>query len=90
MTPLFEGKIAFVTGGGSGIGRAAALAFAAEGAKVAIGDLNGDSAAETAALIRAEGGEAHHGALDVTDGGAVDAFVDDVVLRWGRLDCAFN
>lgn len=90
MALLFEGKTAFVTGGGSGIGRAAALAFAAEGAKVAIGDLNGDGAAETAALIRAEGGEAHHGALDVTDGEAVDAFVDDVAARWGRLDCAFN
>jgi NAD(P)-dependent dehydrogenase (short-subunit alcohol dehydrogenase family) len=90
MSLLFEGKTAFVTGGGSGIGRAAALAFAAEGAKVAIGDLNGDSAAETAALIRGEGGEAHHGALDVTDGSAVDAFVDDAVQRWGRLDCAFN
>ena len=90
MTLLFEGKTAFVTGGGSGIGRAAALAFAAEGAKVAIGDLNADGAAETAALIRADGGEAHHGALDVTDAGAVDAFVDDVAARWGRLDCAFN
>lgn len=87
---LLAGKTAFVTGGGSGIGRATALAFAAEGAKVAIADLNADSAAETAALIAAAGGEACSGALDVTDGAAVDAFVDALVADWGALDCAFN
>ena len=88
--PLLAGKIAFVTGGGSGIGRATALAFAAEGARVAVADLNADSAAETAALIAAAGGEARQGALDVTDGAAVDAFVDALVADWGGLDCAFN
>ena len=87
---LLAGKIAFVTGGGSGIGRATALAFAAEGARVAVADLNADSAAETAALIAAAGGEARQGALDVTDGAAVDAFVDALVADWGGLDCAFN
>ena len=87
---LLAGKIAFVTGGGSGIGRATALAFAAEGARVAVADLNADSAAETAALIAAADGEARHGALDVTDGAAVDAFVDALVGDWGGLDCAFN
>jgi NAD(P)-dependent dehydrogenase (short-subunit alcohol dehydrogenase family) len=87
---LLAGKIAFVTGGGSGIGRATALAFAAEGARVAVGDLNADSAAETAALIVSAGGEARHGALDVTDGAAVDAFVDALVADWGGIDCAFN
>lgn len=87
---LLAGKIAFVTGGGSGIGRATALAFAAEGAKVAVADLNADSAAETASLIAAAGGEARHDMLDVTDGAAVDAFVDALVADWGGLDCAFN
>ncbi|MBO9696765.1 MAG: SDR family oxidoreductase [Sphingopyxis sp.] len=87
---LLAGKIAFVTGGGSGIGRATALAFAAEGARVAVADLDAGSAAETAALVAAAGGEARHGALDVTDGAAVDAFVDALVADWGGLDCAFN
>jgi len=87
---LLAGKTAFVTGGGSGIGRATALAFAAEGAKVAVADLNAETAAETAALIAAAGGMARHGALDVTDGAAVDAFVDALVADWGGLDCAFN
>lgn len=87
---LLTGKIAFVTGGGSGIGRATALAFAAEGARVVVADLNADSAAETAAMIAAAGGEARHGALDVTDGAAVDTFVDALVADWGGLDCAFN
>ncbi|MCW0197569.1 glucose 1-dehydrogenase [Sphingopyxis sp.] len=88
--PLLAGKTVFVTGGGSGIGRTTALAFAAAGAKVAVADLNADGAAETAALIAAAGGEARHGALDVTDGAAVDAFVDALVADWGALDCAFN
>lgn len=87
---LLARKIAFVTGGGSGIGRATALAFAEEGAKVGVADLNAESAAETAELIAAAGGEARHGALDVTDGAAVDAFVDALVADWGGLDCAFN
>ncbi|MFT3975576.1 MAG: glucose 1-dehydrogenase [Sphingomonas bacterium] len=88
MAGLFEGKTAFVTGGGSGIGRATALAFAAEGAKVAVADLKGADA--VADEIVAAGGEAFGIALDVTDVAAVDAAVDAVAARWGRLDCAFN
>lgn len=90
MTKLLEGKIAFVTGGGSGIGRATALAYAAEGARVGVTDVNGAAAEETAALITAAGGEAISGALDVTDEAAINAFVDALVDRWGRLDIAFN
>ncbi|QKS01407.1 glucose 1-dehydrogenase [Sphingomonas sp. CL5.1] len=88
MAGLFEGKTAFVTGGGAGIGRATALAFAAEGAKVAVADLKGAEA--VAAEIIAAGGEAFAIELDVTDEAAVNAAVDAVVARWGRLDCAFN
>lgn len=88
MSKLLDGRIAFVTGGAAGIGQATALAFAAEGAKVAVADL-ADSA-ETVRQIEAAGGEAYAIRLDVTDQAAVDAAVDGVVARWGRLDIAFN
>lgn len=88
MALLMEGRTVFVTGGGSGIGRATALALAAEGAKVAVADLNG--ADMVAAEISGGGGEAYGIALDVTDAAAVNAAVDGVVERWGRLDGAFN
>lgn len=88
MGRLLEGKIAFVTGGAGGIGRATALAFAEEGAKVAVADLK--DAEGTAREIEAEGGTAYAIALDVTDQAAVDAAVDGIVARWGRIDIAFN
>jgi NAD(P)-dependent dehydrogenase (short-subunit alcohol dehydrogenase family) len=66
-----EGSIAAVTGAGSGIGRASALALAAEGARVAVTDLNPASARETAELITARGGEAQSFAMDVSDPGHV-------------------
>jgi NAD(P)-dependent dehydrogenase (short-subunit alcohol dehydrogenase family) len=90
MAGLLEGRSTLVTGAGSGIGRATALSFAAEGAKVAVADLNGTAAEETAQMIRANGGEAFAAALDVTDRAAVDAFVDGVAERWGGIDAAFN
>jgi len=88
MPGQFEGRVAFVTGAGSGIGRAAALAFAAEGACVAAADLRGAEA--TAGAIITQGGEAMAITLDVTDEAAVNAAVDSIVARWGGLDCAFN
>lgn len=88
MNKLLEGKIAFVTGGAGGIGAATAIAFAEEGAKVAVADLKG--AEETVASIVAAGGEAYAITLDVTDQAAVTAAVDGVVSKWGRLDIAFN
>jgi NAD(P)-dependent dehydrogenase (short-subunit alcohol dehydrogenase family) len=88
MNKLLEGKIAFVTGGAGGIGAATALAFAEEGAKVAVADLKGAEA--TVASIVAAGGEAYAITLDVTDQAAVTAAVDGVVSKWGRLDIAFN
>ena len=88
MNKLLEGKIAFVTGGAGGIGAATAIAFAEEGAKVAVADLKG--AEETVASIVAAGGEAYAITHDVTDQAAVTAAVDGVVSKWGRLDIAFN
>jgi NAD(P)-dependent dehydrogenase (short-subunit alcohol dehydrogenase family) len=86
----FEGKVALVTGGGGGIGRATALAFARAGAKVAVVDIALGAARETVALIEGEGGTALLVQADVTQAGEVEAMVSEVVTAWGRLDCAFN
>jgi len=85
-----EGKVALVTGGGSGIGRATALAFAREGAKVAIADVNVAGSEETVHLIRERGGEALFVRTDVTEAVEVEALINDVGKTYGRLDCAFN
>lgn len=90
MPGLLEGRSTIVTGGGSGIGRATALAFAAEGAKVAIADKDAAGGEETVEMIQAKGGEAYAVTCDVTDQAAVDAFVDGVAARWGGIDAAFN
>jgi NAD(P)-dependent dehydrogenase (short-subunit alcohol dehydrogenase family) len=90
MEKLFEGQVALVTGAGGGLGRATALSFAKEGAKVAVCDLNESAIRETVSMIEALGGEAYGEAFDITDDARVDAFVDGVVSRWGRLDAAFN
>lgn len=85
-----DGKVALVTGAGSGIGRASVMAFARAGARVVAADLHGDAAAETASLARAEGGEADSVQSDVTDPDSVAAMVGFAVERFGRLDCAHN
>ena len=90
MADLMKGKIALVTGAGSGIGRAAAQIFAREGAKVAAADVNQASAEETVGLIRAAGGEAFGLQADVSKAAEVEAMVAAVVETFGRLDCAFN
>lgn len=90
MAGLLEGRATLVTGAGSGIGRATALAFAVEGARVAVSDIDGETAEATAAMIRERGGEAYAATCDVRDRAAVDAFVDGVAARWGGIDAAFN
>ncbi len=85
----FEGKAVLVTGGATGIGRAACVAFAGEGAKVMIGDVDA-RAEETIAIIRQAGGEADFTPTDVTDPAAVEALVAACVARFGRMDAAFN
>lgn len=87
---MFEDKAAFVTGAASGIGRATALAFADEGAAVAIADLHEDGLRATAAEIESRGGRVIHQRLSITDGAAVDAFVARAVREFGKLSCAAN
>jgi 3-oxoacyl-[acyl-carrier protein] reductase len=87
----FEGRVAAVTGGGGTLGGAVARGFGSEGAAVAIGYRSSRSkASEVAEEVEAGGGQAHASQLDVTDDGSVEAFVADVVARYGRLDVLIN
>ncbi len=83
-------KIATVTGGGSGIGRAAALAFAERGARVVVADVNTDGGQETISMIESAGGEALFVHTDVTKGAEVEALIDKTVATYQRIDYAFN
>jgi len=86
----FTGKVAFVTGAASGIGRAAALAFAHEGASVVVADVSEQGNRETARMIEAQGGRALAVRCDVTRAADVKAALDKTVEAFGRLDFAFN
>jgi len=90
MTKEFEGKVALVTGGGSGIGRATAIAFAREGAKVAIGNRNVQRGEETVAMINKAGGTASFKRTDVLVAKDIEALVNHAVKEYGGLDLAFN
>ncbi len=84
------GRVAWVTGAGRGVGRATALALAAAGARVAICARTADEVAETAALIRAAGGDVLAATVDVADEAGVEAFVARIGAEWGRLDILIN
>lgn len=86
----FSGQVAFVTGAAKGMGLAAARAFAASGAAVAMTDIDGALAAREAKAIVAAGGRAFGIACDVADEAQVAAAVDRTVAEFGRLDMAFN
>ena len=90
MAGQLEGKVSLITGGGSGIGKASALAFAREGSKVVVVDVNVAGAEETVRIIQDTGGGASFIRANVADAGDVAAMVDQVVHTHGRLDCAFN
>ena len=83
-------KVAIVTGGASGIARAGSELMALQGAAVAVADLNVTGAADVAHTIRASGGEAEPFSVDVRDSQSVQALVDDVVDRFGRVDILFH
>lgn len=90
MAGSLPGRVALVTGGGSGIGRAASLAFAREGAKVVVVDVGVAGGEETVRLIGASGGEALFCRADVSKAAQVEEAVRRTVEVYGRLDCGFN
>lgn len=87
---LLDRKIALITGAASGIGRAAALSFTREGAKLTIADVAAEGGEKTANLVRKAGGEAEFIRCDVSKSAEVEALINAVVKRYGRIDCAFN
>jgi NAD(P)-dependent dehydrogenase (short-subunit alcohol dehydrogenase family) len=90
MSRPFDGKVVLVTGGGSGIGRASAHAFARQGARVVVADRVADGGDQTVRLIEQVGGEALFVSVDVSRAAQVEALIETAVARWGRLDCAHN
>ena len=86
----FTGKVALVTGGGNGIGRATSVAFARHGAKVVVVDRDGAAAEATVGIIRQNGGEAIAVTADVTRSEDVKAYVKAAIEKYGRIDCFFN
>jgi len=90
MSAPMSGKVALVTGGASGIGRATAIAFAREGAKVTVVDYAVEGGEHTVKAIKETGGQAVFVKADVSRSKEVEAMVKKTVEAYGRLDCAFN
>jgi NAD(P)-dependent dehydrogenase (short-subunit alcohol dehydrogenase family) len=90
MAGTFENQVTLITGASSGIGRATALHFAANGAKVMVADRNVEGGEETVSAIKEAGGEASFFHVDVTQSSDVEEMVARTVSTYGRLDCAFN
>jgi NAD(P)-dependent dehydrogenase (short-subunit alcohol dehydrogenase family) len=85
-----DGKVAIVTGAASGIGRASAILFAQEGARVVVAARNKRGAEETVAMITAAGNEAFFAHTDVTNEADIQRMVEATIARWGRIDVLFN
>ena len=90
MTNRLKGKIALITGGSSGIGRAAAQLFSREGAKVVIADINVEGGEKTVRSISDAGGEAHFVRTDISKSAQIEALIKKIIEIYGRLDCAYN
>src|SRR5215813_1554306 len=92
MAGRLEGKVAVVTGGGNGIGRATVLRFLREGAAVLVADLNAETGAETVALAERDGhgGRTQFLRTDVAEEAQVQAAIERAHAAWGRFACAFN
>ena len=90
MTKWFAGEVALITGGSSGIGRATALAFAAQGAKVVVASRREEQSAETVRMIQAAGGDAVFVKTDVAKADEVETLVAQTIQRYGALNFAFN
>ena len=90
MNRHLDGKVALVTGASSGIGRATAIVFAREGAKLVLDDIDVAGGEETVKLVKEAGGEAIFVRADVMNSTDVAALVSKAVESYGRLDCAFN
>jgi 3-oxoacyl-[acyl-carrier protein] reductase len=89
-TPPLAGKVAIITGAGSGIGRACAQHFASAGARVVVSDISGDAAAETVGTIVAAGGIALAQTTDATRAEHIQQLIDTTVQQFGRIDILFN
>jgi len=87
---LLQDRAAVITGAGSGVGRAAALVFAREGARVVVSDLRDDWGSQTVRLVCDAGGEAEYVHADVTQERDVDRLIETAVNRFGRLDVLYN
>ncbi len=85
----FDGRVAVITGGAAGIGRDSCLAFAREGASVAVVDVRAERAEQTAGLVREAGGAAEAFPCDVRDRDQVEQAVAAIVARFGRIDALF-
>jgi len=85
-----QDKVSIITGAGSGMGRTAALMFAAEGARVVVAEFSEEAGAETVSLVRAAGGEASFVKADVSDEGDARRMVQHAVATYGRVDTLYN